>query len=285
MATLIGERLRFLHVPKTGGSWATEAMFAGGVKADRPADVPFHGGLAETAAYADRFTFAIVRHPLELWRSYWAYRNRTGWLEEHPIDRLAASEDLDEFTRRLVEAAPGHTGNVYRQFVGPPGEEIDFICRHERLADDLCMALRLAGEPFDETALRAHPPVNTSEYANRSALFRRQTAELLAESEREAIERFYPWEPIPRRLLLDAGEQRSPDPLAGRLELAEIARRDALAELRVLRGREAALERRIEHLEQHAESTELALAELRNSRLVRWSRAPRIAWYRLRPDD
>jgi hypothetical protein len=285
VASLIGERVRFLHVPKTGGSWATDAMFAGGVKADRPADVPFHGALAETAGYSDRFTLAIVRHPLDMWRSYWAYRNRTGWLEDHPIDRVAASENLDEFTRLLVEVAPGHTGELFTQFVGPPGNEIDFICRHERLADDLCAALRLAGEPFDERALRAHPPVNTSEYSSRSALYSRQTAELLAESERNAIERFYPWEPMPQHLLLDPVAGRSNDRVARQLETAEISRRDAAAELRVLRGREAARERHIEQLEQRLDRAELALAELRSSRLVRWSRAPRIAWYELRRGD
>lgn len=260
-------------------------MFAGGVKADRPEHVPFHGALAETADYSDRFTIAIVRHPLELWRSYWAHRNRTGWLEDHPIDRLAASESLDGFARRLVEVAPGHTGALYRKFVGPPGREIDFICRHERLADDLCTALSLAGEPFDEHALRAHPPVNTSEYSSRSALFSRQTAALLAQSEREAIERFYPWEPVPQRLLLDPLDDRSADPLARRLEMVEISRRDALAELGAVRGREAARERQIEHLEHRVEGAELALAQLRNSHLVRWSRAPRIAWYKLRRED
>jgi hypothetical protein len=203
MASLIGERIRFLHVPKTGGSWATQAMFAAGVRADRPADVPFHGALAETTAYADRFTFACVRHPLELWRSYWAYRNRTGWVDDHPLDRWVASADLNEFAIRLVEAAPGHTSDEYERFVGPPGQEIDYICRHERLTDDLCTALKLAGETFDERALRAQSPINTSDYGPSPARYTRHTAELLAESERRAIERFYPWEPIPDRLLAE----------------------------------------------------------------------------------
>jgi hypothetical protein len=65
MASLITPRMRFLHVPRTGGSWATHAMFAAGVIAQRPDDVPFHAGFADSRRYADRFTFAFVRHPLE----------------------------------------------------------------------------------------------------------------------------------------------------------------------------------------------------------------------------
>jgi hypothetical protein len=201
MASLISERMRFLHTPKTGGTWATHAMFAAGVSADRPADIPFHATLAETTRYADRFTFAAVRHPLEFWRSYWGYRMRTGWLQNYPVDDATAADDLNEFAVRVIEHAGGAASRLYARYVGLQQREIDFICRHEHLADDLCIALELAGEQFDERKLRAFPIVNANEYEDGTTLFDPQIAERLAHTEREMIDRFYSWDPIPESLL------------------------------------------------------------------------------------
>ncbi len=197
MASLITPRMRFLHVPKTGGSWATAAMHSAGVPAVRPAELPFHADLSESRDYADRFTFAFVRHPLDFWRSYWAYRMRDGWDQASHVDAPAASPDFDEFINRVIASVPGEAGALYERFAGPTAGEIDFVGRYEHLADDLSAALRLAGEVFDERALRATPRVNASDYTQLSALYKRDTAERLAECERVAIERFYPWDPIP----------------------------------------------------------------------------------------
>ncbi len=49
-------------------------------------------------------------------------------------------------------------------FGGPPTQPIDFVGRHERLTDDLCTALPLAGEAFDAAALRGYQPVNATDY-------------------------------------------------------------------------------------------------------------------------
>lgn len=280
LATLIGENVRFLHVPKTGGTWATEAMFAAGVKVDKPLDVPFHGDLRDTRPYADRFTFAFVRHPLEFWRSYWGYRMRTGWLEDFPID-AAASSDFNEFVERLVDGWPGWAGELYERYVGPPAREIDMICRHERLADDLCAALRLAGVRFDEAGLRAKPALNANDYETHPALYRRRTAQLLAEAEAPAIDRFYPWEPIPERLL-DAIATRPAGPSRAlrRLRETEIELRDARARIAALERSHSATEQCLAATEAKLRGAEQSLARIHSSRLLRWSRPLRILWYR-----
>jgi hypothetical protein len=223
MATLVTSRMLFLHLPKTGGSWVTSALLAAGVRAERPASLPFHANREESRAYGDRFTCAFVRHPLDFWRSYWAFRMRDGWDRQSAIDVQAASSDLNEFAARLVERAPGAATHFYEAFVGVPGDEIDFIGRQENLAGDLVSALRSAGEPFDEETLRAHPRVNSSDYALLPTLFTRVAAERLAEAEHVLIERFYASDPLPARLL-DRGERgpargrRPPRPtVAGRL--------------------------------------------------------------------
>ena len=74
MATLITPRTRFLHIPKTGGTWVTLALQVAGV----PCQIVWtrlgpgsrgHATLEQTTAYSDRFTFAFVRHPLDLYLS------------------------------------------------------------------------------------------------------------------------------------------------------------------------------------------------------------------------
>jgi hypothetical protein len=236
MATVVTAGIRFLHVPKTGGIWVTGAMFASGVAAWRPESLPFHADLADSREYADRFTFAFVRHPLAFWRSYWGYRMREGWDPDSDLDRQAASPDFEEFVNRVIEFAPGGAEATFERFVGTTGDEIDFVGRHERLADDLVAALRSAGEGFDESALRAHPHANVSDYDKAPAIYTRRTAERLAECERATIERFYPADPIPQRFLDEAYEPRlDPALLRGRVEQLEVELRDTRAQLAIWR--------------------------------------------------
>lgn len=277
MATLINRRLRFLHVPKTGGTWATEAMFAAGVIADRPPSVPFHGGLADTSGFGDRFTFAFIRHPLEFWLSYWGFRMRTGWDLENGIDSTAASADFGEFIDALVRHHPGAASAVYEQSVGRAGEEIDFVGRHERLADDLCVALGLAGEVFDEQRLRSHPPANRADLVRYPACYTRETAERLAAAESAAIERFYAHDPIPRRLLGQPEEPARPGAL--HLQRSAIELRDARAELAALRRADLALQSTLETQRRELADAREALSLLRSSRVLRWSRPLRLTWY------
>lgn len=201
MPTLITPRTRFLHVPKTGGVWVTAALERAGIPCERLARpsalmAAEHAALAQTADYADRFTFAFVRHPLPWWRSLWAHRMRTGWHPEHEIDSRARSQDFREFVSLVVERLPGHLNERFCRYVGPPDAEIDFVGRYESLADDLVRALQLAGEDFDEVRIRAQPRLNANDYVAFPARFDPELAERLAESERAIIDRFYADTPI-----------------------------------------------------------------------------------------
>ncbi|MGH2852048.1 MAG: hypothetical protein ACRDLP_15715, partial [Solirubrobacteraceae bacterium] len=241
MALVVTPRMLFLHMPKTGGRWVMGAMLAAGVPAVRPEGVPGHGNADEAREFADRFTFAFVRHPLDFWRSYWAFRMRDGWDPESNIDTAIASPDFDTFIAGVIERFPGEAGAVYETFVGTPEREIDFIGRFERLADDLVSALRLAGEEFDEAALRAHPAENVSDYGQLPAFFDRESAARLAECERRAIDRFYYWDPMPERLVRDGlAAPIVSEALAERIAESEIALRDAKAALAVARRGSAA---------------------------------------------
>ncbi len=96
MASGFTSELRFLHTPKTGGSWAYAAMLAAGIRLQHPAQPANlsprarhyadagHPGLAEIEGPDGLFTFAFVRHPLAWWRSFWGHRMREGWILSGP---------------------------------------------------------------------------------------------------------------------------------------------------------------------------------------------------------
>jgi hypothetical protein len=215
MAALRTERMLFLHVPKTGGSYVAGALQA--VLGVRPLDFSDspdrrerngHAGL-RSFAENDLFTLAFVRHPLSWYRSFWSYRMRRGWRMEHPLDRAARSEDFHEFVTRVAERLPGYLNLLFGEFIGSAERPIDYIGRYERLTDDLCAAL--AGESFDEQALRAREPVNATDYARHPVHYEPDAAWRLALAEHRVIERFYSHDPVPAWLLAEDGAPRAED--------------------------------------------------------------------------
>ncbi len=293
MPTLVTPRAFLLHVPKTGGSWATEAVAAAGADVHFPDTFPphWHADLADGAAFRDRFTIAFVRHPLDWWRSYWGYRMRDGWTDLG-IDDLAA-DDFNDYIARVLERAPGFASAMFERFVGPAEDPIDFIGRHEHLPDDLCRGLQLAGERFDERALRSHPRVNVNDYGRYPARYEPELAERLVEAERATVERFYWWDPMPERLLMKAdGRQThraasparasSQETLKRRAEGAELGTRNARAELRATRAHLERVQRELGDVRAEHRLTADALAALRGSRTVRLTRPLRVPYYRLR---
>ncbi len=206
MPTLVTPRTRFMHIPKTGGTWVTEALRVAGVPTElllrrSKAVSTGHADLAATSDYGDRYTFAFVRHPLDWWRSFWAYRMRTGWQPDHPIDSRASSPDFDEFIRQVLRHLDGRQAKIFGRYIGPSDAPISFIGRFESLTDDLVHALTEAGERFDEASLRAHPPSNVSDYDRFPATFDPELARRLAQSEHPIIERFYAGDSVPERFV------------------------------------------------------------------------------------
>ena len=105
-----------------------------------------------------------MRHPVAWYRSYWSFRSRKGARrdEKFPADGLW-SDDFDQFVNNLLDAYPrGFVSTLYQYYTGVEGEAVDFVGCQEHLADDLVKALTLAGEDFDEAALRATRPTNRS---------------------------------------------------------------------------------------------------------------------------
>jgi hypothetical protein len=205
VSTLVTPRTLFLHIPKTGGTWVTAALQAAGV----PCEMLWtrlgpgsrgHATLREAYAYADRFTFAFVRHPLDMYRSRWAGSIRDGWPESRLLHD-ARSDHFPTFVENVIDLHPGFVGRRFAEFTGPPEAPIAFVGRYESLVDDLVRALTQAGEEHDEDALRAQSPANVNDYTEHRALYDVALAQRVIETEREAMLRWYADDPLPARLL------------------------------------------------------------------------------------
>jgi Sulfotransferase family len=191
MPTAGNERLLFLHVPKTGGSWAGDAMRAAGIELRREGEL--HDARVSRTG---RFAFAFVREPLDWFGSWWLHRRVFGYDapgevehgEPSVMDRFV-DLPFPDFVARTAEELPGILSKAYRKYFGPPESPIDFIGRFESLENDLVRALTLSGVEFDEDAVRKMPPNSQS---GRHPDCPPEVAAKLVQSERETYERFYP---------------------------------------------------------------------------------------------
>ena len=195
MSTSGNERLVFIHVPKTGGGWVSEAMAAAGIHQER-LGFAHHIGKDEIAL-GGRFIFGFVREPLSWYGSAWTFRRRL-WREKEadPQMEVPGAEfpdewfalDFPEFVEAVIDNRPGYLSWYYEHYLGAEDDPIDFIGRYENLADDLVNALRLAGQEFDEEALRSFPVINAS---GPPPPCPPEVEERLFDAERPAYERFY----------------------------------------------------------------------------------------------
>jgi hypothetical protein len=198
MTTLANDRMVFIHIPKTGGTWGTWAMQSAGVKFEKIGDT--HHLMKEELEIGDRFAFAFVRDPFTWYSSVWKYHRSNPLSHWEPFSQWIEL-DFPDFLEQVVENCPGYLSEYYPRFVGPPDREINFIGRYERLVDDLVVALRLAGQDFDEKVIRTMPPINRSlSEDDEEVVVAQCSSDLiarLAETEQEIYERFYSGEDSP----------------------------------------------------------------------------------------
>jgi hypothetical protein len=188
MATCGNERLIFVHVPKTGGTWANKAMRSAGLSlaSEGYSKHPFFYELDRRG----RFAFGFVREPQHWWGSEWRFRRHQGYRDytHHPYDRWL-DLGFDEFMEQVIEHCPGWLSRLYDEHLGTVEDSVDFVGRYEHLEDDLVKALRLAGEEFDESVVRGLRPTNES---GGSTWLLPEVLQALMEAEKPAYQRFYP---------------------------------------------------------------------------------------------
>lgn len=180
----------FMHFPKTGGVWTTGAIKGSGIPYEEyTIDGNPHIGL-EDCPCPEKFKISFVRHPVQLYRSYWQYKMGAGWGYKNEIDIRCRSENFHAFVGNVLENFSGVCGTYFEKFVGPTGEEIEFIGKYENLVEDLILGLKAAGEEFDEEFVRRFPPQNVSDRIRFPAEYTPELEEAVRKSEWRAIRRF-----------------------------------------------------------------------------------------------
>jgi hypothetical protein len=191
----------FIHMMKTGGSSIRDALRQMDVKlteigrAHDPACIlRFPGGQRP-------FTFVFVRHPLNWYRSYWAYRmmnHRWGVHPRQPItgwqtfgsvlDHECRANNFVKWMHNVLAYMPeGFLSRIYRIYT----EGVDFVGKVESLQEDFYHALQLAGEKIPVQSTQALPRNNgTLPKFLAAATFPRDLAEQVMAAESYVVNRW-----------------------------------------------------------------------------------------------
>ncbi|MCB1948198.1 MAG: sulfotransferase family 2 domain-containing protein [Nitrosomonas sp.] len=180
----------FLHVPKTGGSWVKKAIAATNIPCrNYTLSGDPHIGI-KNCPCQEKFKFAFVRHPVNLYRSYWQFKMTYEWDPGNPLDQACRSDNFQHFVRQVLDKFPGVYSNSLVEFVGETDNEIEFVGKYENLIEDLIAALKAAGEDFDEQSIRSLPPYNVSNKSRFPATYTAELEAAVKKAECNAMERF-----------------------------------------------------------------------------------------------
>jgi len=198
----------FYHIPRTGGMWVKSAVRHSGVPYDRAKRVTGYknrlkmynehsppDGILDSEKEG-RLSYCFVRHPIDWYKSFWSFRVASGHVQlRNPLDFYCWDNVFEKFVANALIIYPnGYVTELYQLFVGENRDKVDFIGRQENLLDDLLMVLKIAGEEFDEDAVRSLGKKNTASDA-RSIVPRLglsdYTRDMVLRTEKWVLENFY----------------------------------------------------------------------------------------------
>tara|TARA_Y100000034_G_scaffold137016_1_gene218510 strand:+ start:2148 stop:2798 length:651 start_codon:yes stop_codon:yes gene_type:complete len=194
----------FIHNEKCGGTWVSELFKSSGLEFTHIGAKHAHAGMLRLD---NLYAVTFVRHPLDWYRSYWAFRNGNNWkpFEEkslwHPtwqVDRLCASSDFNDYIEKCLKLQPRLLTHLYSLYTGcnspHKNKSVDFVGKLENLRTDLVTAIVLSGiDPKEKLIqkIKTFPPKNQSNHERKNlALYDRKLMLSLAASERRIMETF-----------------------------------------------------------------------------------------------
>lgn len=179
----------FLHIPKTGGTWVRSILHASCKVEVVGYSHIHHLAFARKELTANAQPFCFVRHPATWLQSYWADRQIVGWGGDLPIAHDCQSDDFNEFATKVETEHPGYVGELFAKYTGAGV----WVGKFENLSLDLNAFLLKLNEPADLALSKGGEPLNVCskrpDLANR-CIYRPEVWDLVAEKEREAIERY-----------------------------------------------------------------------------------------------
>lgn len=199
MAILLKEKVIFLHIPKTAGSWIVSLLRdldlyeteVGPAHADYERVFNFSGHyvgnyLRKSIRYNCFFdshlkncrSFAFVRNPVSYYESWWRFMEDQNWRKfsrDQNASRFGLKADLwhpykqmeswgrvsfDEFVERVISDCPGFVSSLYEKYI-PFGTHV-VVGKQENLVSDFKKIISLFyGETF-AAGIPSKPAVNRS---------------------------------------------------------------------------------------------------------------------------
>lgn len=195
------------HIPKCAGIWVKEAVRRSGIEYGRCRSVRAQRGVAhpfglsrehstpDNTAHVDGlYSFCFVRHPAQWYKSFFAYRYKSGHLDhKFPPDRVW-NKDFNTFVHNVIDEHGDFVTQLYQYFVGSNCDKVDFIGKQESVVYDLITALNNAGETFDEDIIRnarRRNVVASSKKYKSVVVLNKETKKRILKTEQWIMENFY----------------------------------------------------------------------------------------------
>ncbi len=183
---LVTAKAVFLHTPKTGGTWIRTAIKECGIDHYEIGDT--HSHFPELLQYKSleffkkRKIFTFIRHPLTWYQSRWAFRIKTGWQLQHPLDYSCASNDFRQFVRNALKFRPtGWVVSEFERYLNADQLKIE-VGRIEELVPDFISIMKMSGYKVPKSVLSKIPIINDGGLDGRpSGYWARYTPELASE--------------------------------------------------------------------------------------------------------
>jgi len=102
-------KLVYLHPPKTGGTYITHLLRKTTKVTDlghQHINFPELYRIRKEEWFSDKYIFTTIRHPITWYQSRWAFRIKTGWKAQHPLDFNCASNDFCTFVENVLKYKP-----------------------------------------------------------------------------------------------------------------------------------------------------------------------------------
>lgn len=160
MSSLIGPNFRFLHMPKTGGTWVYDVITRW-LQIPHLVDHRLGGHTTLVSALGSGLpTLVYVRNPFDWYESYYRYQCMVGW--DAPAGQIGMPVRMcgyrgvkfSNFMETVLDRHPHwltELTNEYTSFRKP--DALVTVGRHERLAQDLANFLDAREVKYDRALL------------------------------------------------------------------------------------------------------------------------------------
>lgn len=189
MAVILAKSI-FVHIPKTGGTWVSDALRKCELEVIPQAKFTYHITIQEISRSIkkDKQAFVFIRNPVTWYQSRWSDPH-CRWYQYFYVLKKASTEKrpkpnkwtrctqilysingktIDEFDNfnlwleNLLSKRPTWLIDYYKLFIGDKFNRIKNIGYYENIEEDLIKILSKIGEDFDPNVIRNITPRNMS---------------------------------------------------------------------------------------------------------------------------